>query len=147
MTLGEAVLHDPADRPARHHTPRPRRPPGRREPTPARSPDVVQVRQGVSTMQETPSTTTAVIEARGEIDIDTAPRLNLELAAALKTHPEVVLDLSRVTFMDCSGLRVLDHARHLARQHKSQLVLRGANALVRRLLELTGMHRHLTVEP
>lgn len=98
-------------------------------------------------MQEASGTSTAVVAARGEIDIDTAPRLHIKLAAALKTHPEVVLDLSRVTFMDCSGLRVLDHALHLAGEHDSRLSLRGADAAVRRLLELTGMHQHLTSEP
>ena len=147
MTPGEAVLHGPADPPAVHDRPRPRRPPTRRGPAPARPADVMRGRQGVSTMQATRSNTTAVATARGEIDIDTAPPLGLELAAALKTHREVVLDLSRVTFMDCSGLRALDHARHVASEHDSRLLLRGAQASVLRLLKLTGMHRHLTLEP
>ncbi|SEP01306.1 anti-sigma B factor antagonist, partial [Actinacidiphila rubida] len=64
-----------------------------------------------------------------------------------KAHGEVVLDLSGVTFMDCSGLRVLDHALHLAGEHDSRLILRGANTSVLRLLKLTGMHRHLTLQP
>jgi anti-anti-sigma factor len=107
----------------------------------------MQVRQGVSTMQQTRSNTSIVVAAHGEIDIDTAPRLQHALAGALKAHYEVVLDLSQVTFMDCSGLRVLDRALRLADEHHSRLVLRGAAASVRRLLKVTGMHRHLTLEP
>lgn len=147
MTLGEAVLHGPADRPARHDPPRPRLIPSRRGPAPAGATEGMQVRQGVSTMQQTRSTTSTVVAAHGEIDIDTAPQLQHALAGALKAHHEVVLDLSQVTFMDCSGLRVLDRALRLAHQHRSRLVLRGAAASVRRLLKVTGMHRHLTLEP
>lgn len=98
-------------------------------------------------MQETGSNTPSVVAVRGEIDIDTAPPLYIALSAALRAHPEVVLDLSLVTFTDCSGLRVLDHALRLAGEHKGRLLLRGAAPRIFEQLKLTGMHRRLTVEP
>lgn len=86
---------------------------------------------------------TAVVTACGEIDIDTAPALGLALLAALRTHREVTLDLSEVTFMDCAGLRELVDARNQADRRGSNLILRGAGAPVLRLLRLTGLDRRL----
>jgi hypothetical protein len=46
----------------------------------------MQVRHGVSTMQETRSNASTMVTAHGEVDLDTAPRLDLELAAAVTTR-------------------------------------------------------------
>ncbi|MBX9426946.1 STAS domain-containing protein [Streptomyces lateritius] len=57
------------------------------------------------------------VVADGEIDIDSAPYLHEALEAALRVHPEgVTLDLSAVTFCDCTGLGAFLDARrrHLA---------------------------------
>ncbi|MEU9079558.1 STAS domain-containing protein [Kitasatospora sp. NPDC004745] len=88
-----------------------------------------------------------VVRAGGEIDLDTAPSLRRALAAALESHREVVLDLSEVTFMDCAGLGALVRARNQADRCGGRLSLRGARHRVARLLELTGLHRRLAVEP
>ncbi|MFF7585900.1 STAS domain-containing protein [Kitasatospora purpeofusca] len=87
------------------------------------------------------------VRVNGEIDLDTAPSLRRDLATALDSHHEVVLDLSEVTFMDCAGLGALVRARKQADRCGARLVLRGAGRHVLRLLELTGLHRRLTVEP
>ncbi|WBP84546.1 STAS domain-containing protein [Kitasatospora cathayae] len=87
------------------------------------------------------------MRAGGEIDLATAPRLRHRLAAALEAHREVVLDLSEVTFMDCSGLRVLVQARNQADQYGGRLVLRGVGRPVARLLKLTGLSRRLAASP
>ncbi|MFC8718522.1 STAS domain-containing protein [Kitasatospora sp. NPDC057198] len=83
--------------------------------------------------------TTHLVRAHGEIDADTAPRLRRQLLRGLAAHPEVVLDLSDVTFMDCAGLRVLVEARGLADRKGGRLLLRGVGTPVARLLHLTGL--------
>ncbi|WP_420706277.1 STAS domain-containing protein [Streptomyces sp. NRRL B-24484] len=45
-----------------------------------------------------------VVRVRGETDLEAAPRLRGEPAAAYESHRELVLDLSEVTFTDCAGL-------------------------------------------
>ncbi|MEU4115685.1 STAS domain-containing protein [Kitasatospora sp. NPDC028055] len=75
----------------------------------------------------------------GEIDLDSAPDLRRELSRALADHRQVVLDLSQVTFMDCSGLNVLMEARNQADRNGACLALRGITRPVARLLELTGL--------
>ncbi|KDN87972.1 STAS domain-containing protein [Kitasatospora cheerisanensis] len=88
-----------------------------------------------------------VVRGEGEIDVDTAPALCRALADALESHREVVLDLSEVTFMDCAGLGALVRARNQADRSGRRLILCGAGRRVVRLLELTGLHRLLAVEP
>ncbi|MFH9352183.1 STAS domain-containing protein [Kitasatospora sp. NPDC017646] len=91
----------------------------------------------------TTQATPFVVTAHGEIDLDTAPHLRREISRALAEHQEVVLDLSEVTFMDCSGLGVLVRARNQADRSGRRLVLRGIGRPVTRLLELTGLGRRL----
>ncbi|MEE1787092.1 STAS domain-containing protein [Streptomyces sp. SP17BM10] len=91
--------------------------------------------------------TAAVVTAGGDIDLDTAPGLHRDLVAALRSHQEVVLDLSGVEFMDCSGLGAILRAQQEADRRGARLVLRTAGRQVRRLLDLTGANRCLTVEP
>ena len=88
-----------------------------------------------------------VVMARGEIDLDTAPSLGRALADALRAHRDVVLDLTEVTFMDCTDLNVLLAAREQADLHGRRFTVHGAGHRVERLLELTGTDRHLTVLP
>ncbi|WP_051826647.1 STAS domain-containing protein [Kitasatospora aureofaciens] len=90
-----------------------------------------------------------MVRAGGEIDLPTAPRLLHRLAVALEAHREVVLDLSEVTFMDCSGLGLLVQARNQAARHQAdqcggRLVRRGVGRPVARLLKLTGLSRRLS---
>jgi anti-anti-sigma factor len=69
--------------------------------------------------------TTAVVEVRGEIDILTASPLSARLdALTAGPCPDLVLDLRPMTFIDCSGLRLLCRARNrvLARQGRLRLV-------------------------
>lgn len=91
----------------------------------------------------TPRVTPFTVRPYGEIDLYTAPGLRHELTRALADHRTVVLDLSQVTFMDCSGLRVLLDARAQADRGGRCLVLHGIGRPVARLLELTGLSRRL----
>ena len=52
---------------------------------------------------------------------------------------DLVIDLSDVTFMDASTVRVLAHARTVLRHHNRALVLRDPSSCARRLIELCGL--------
>jgi anti-sigma B factor antagonist len=80
--------------------------------------------------------------AEGELDIDGAPGLASAVEAARRrdvTH--VVLDLSQVTFVDSSGIRVLVESARLA-EGKPDLTI-VSSAAVDRVVELTGLRDHL----
>lgn len=82
-----------------------------------------------------------VVHVRGELDVESGPRLRDFLAAQLarETLPCVV-DLSKVTFIDSSGLHAL-----VASLRRAQLLGRGftlvldGSGRVQRLLEMTGL--------
>jgi anti-anti-sigma factor len=85
----------------------------------------------------------AGLTARGEIDLDSADRLT---AAVVQTPGRVVLSLEDVTFIDSSGLRGLLQAQRTLQDRGDDLVLRRPAAVVRRLLEITGLLDEFTIE-
>ncbi len=91
---------------------------------------------------------THVVSPKGEIDILTAPQLGrrlLGLADEGKTG--VVVDLSKVTFMDSTGIGVLLNAvRALASRH-GRLVLVCPNERVLRPFQVTGLVERMSIFP
>lgn len=81
----------------------------------------------------------------GEIDAHTAPDLEEALRARLAEHRSAQLDVSQVTFMDSSGLRVLIGATNDSRTRGGDIILRSPTAVVRRLIEISGLADHLRV--
>jgi anti-sigma B factor antagonist len=75
-----------------------------------------------------------VLELAGEFDLASEPALQRELASALSSST-LVLDLSRVTFMDSTGLRLLLEADARARKNGNRcIVVRGLGS-VHRVIE------------
>jgi len=84
----------------------------------------------------------------GDFDV----RSTWEVRAALYDHmatcaQDVVLDLSQVTAVDVTALRVLAVASRYARAHDRRLTLRGCRPAVRRLQLISRLDRMLEVEP
>lgn len=82
----------------------------------------------------------------GELDIATADRLTAELEA-VETAADArrVIDLSGLTFMDSTGLRVLIAANRSAAEGGYELVIVTGESPARRVLELTRMDEHMRV--
>lgn len=82
----------------------------------------------------------------GEIDVATAPMLEEHIAMALDNGcTDVVLECGGLQFIDSSGLSVLvvNHQRLQARG--GQLVIEAAPLAARRLFEISGLSRVLTI--
>jgi anti-anti-sigma factor len=78
-----------------------------------------------------------VVRVRGELDLATTAVLHDAVLATLVAHPpRVVLDLSRVTFIDCSGLTELLALQRSCGTTGSALVLGTVSPTVRDLLVL-----------
>jgi anti-sigma B factor antagonist len=91
---------------------------------------------GVSVTQRA---STAIVHVVGELDLATAPILASALYELEAPYERVVLDLSGLTFMDSTGLRltVTEHQRSTA--DGFDLVVAGATGDVLKLLRLTGL--------
>jgi anti-sigma B factor antagonist len=87
----------------------------------------------------------SVLRLRGELDAANEDHLRCAIRTVLdQDGPHVlVLDLSALGFTDCADLSAILWAhKHLAgRGH--ELVLTGIQPFVRRLLNITGLHRYL----
>ncbi len=78
--------------------------------------------------------------AGGELDIASAPAFEARIAELCADGiGTVVLDLSRLTFMDSTGLQVVLAAAKECAQQGLDFVLTGATSSVQRLFELTGV--------
>ncbi|MFI8825685.1 STAS domain-containing protein [Streptomyces sp. NPDC053431] len=83
---------------------------------------------------------TAVLSVGGELDMETADRLEDHLTEQLRQgRSHLVLDLSALGFMDSSGLNVLIRAFQKAREIGGDLYLAAPTPAVRRILEITGV--------
>ncbi|TXS43156.1 anti-sigma factor antagonist [Streptomyces sp. uw30] len=81
-----------------------------------------------------------VVEVMGEIDLATEALLAEHLnAAATGPESDVLVDLRRVDFFDCSGLRVLCRAETRTREHGGRLRVVSDAPRILRLLRGAGL--------
>lgn len=85
-----------------------------------------------------------VLGLQGELDICNKDCLRRAISSALEHHPPMlVLDLSALGFMDCSGLSVLVWAHKLLAGQQGQLLITGSQPIVQRLICLMGLDTYL----
>lgn len=94
----------------------------------------------VTTAEDDPN----LVIADGQIDSHTSPVLE-EVLSAVLAEANVAVDLSRVTFIDSSGLRVLvrAHKRHI--EGGGRLTVAAPSEPVRRLFDITGLTSELSI--
>jgi anti-sigma B factor antagonist len=81
------------------------------------------------------------------VDPHTAPQLETALGALIDDGATVVrIDAGGLQFIDSSGLRVLVDAHRRLGGEAEVLVLAQVSPTFRRLLEVTGLDEHVTVE-
>jgi anti-sigma B factor antagonist len=89
-----------------------------------------------------------IAELTGELDIASAPALRDQLLGLLRPgSSQLVIDLSRVSFCDASGLAVLVNTARHARLLGGLLHLAAVSPQADRVLNITGLHRHLASFP
>ena len=88
-----------------------------------------------------------VLALAGELDVFSAPELAEQLdALAADACPRILLDLSRLSFVDSSGVSVLVKARHEAEANGRRLILRGATEQVHQVFSVLGLADWLATE-
>jgi anti-sigma B factor antagonist len=84
----------------------------------------------------------AVVELLGEeLDATTVGDFKRDIAPVLETHRQLVCDLSRLRFMDSSGLGVFISCLRKLNAKGGDVKLCGMASQVRAVFELTRMHR------
>ena len=76
----------------------------------------------------------------GSLDVATSPAARAALIdAAERGHHEIIVDLSRVDFLDSTGLGALIGAQRRAKENGGQVRLVVADGQILRLLRITGL--------
>ena len=88
----------------------------------------------------------ATVSVRGEVDVATASLLWQAIESVDDDVVKLVIDVSELTFMDSTGIRVLVRALELLRGRGGQLVVRAPAAGVRKLLEVTSIDKVIAIE-
>lgn len=81
----------------------------------------------------------AVVRLHGELDASAAVGVTAPLAGVVACHPDIIVDLTGLEFIDCGGLRALAGVRDQARHSGGDLLLASPQWLVLRVLALTGL--------
>jgi anti-sigma B factor antagonist len=92
-----------------------------------------------------------VLEVGGEVDVYTAPKLRERLVDMVNAgHTHIVVDLSRVEFLDSTGLGVLVGAHRRLRARDGSLDLVCPHERVLKVFRITGLDNvfdiHASVE-
>lgn len=95
---------------------------------------------GLRVMVES-DTSPSVVALEGELDLDTAPRFRAALSDLLddETVAELTVDMSRLEFIDSTGLRVLVEAVSRLGERGGDLVIRRARPSTLKVLEICGL--------
>ena len=89
-----------------------------------------------------------IAELTGELDLASAPALREQLLSLLRpANSRLVIDLSKVSFADASGLAVLVSTASRARLLGGFLRLAAVSPPTRQVLHITGLDRNLAIFP
>jgi anti-anti-sigma factor len=81
----------------------------------------------------------------GQLDLTAAKRLDATVHDLVLDTPELILDLSGVTFIDCCGLSAILRCHQACRERSCSLILLHPSEQVRELLGGVGLLDRLTV--
>ena len=89
----------------------------------------------------------AVVALSGDVDLETSPRLRAALLDCVGMKRSVLVDLSRVSYIDSSGVASLVEAYQAARKSATAFGLVEVSANAMRVLELARLDKVFTIYP
>ena len=90
---------------------------------------------------------TALVQARGELDLATSEQLQAVLAKLGQEERGITLAMQEVTFMDSSGLSLLLRTTEEARRGRWEFRILEPSEAVRRVFEITQTAALLPLTP
>src|SRR6478609_3209148 len=89
-----------------------------------------------------------VLAIEGDIDLHVSPAITESLNAMIKKKPErIVIDLSRVTYIDSSGIAVLILAMQEVEAYGGKFFLSGLQETLRSIFETSRLERVFRIFP
>ena len=89
-----------------------------------------------------------VLPLEGEIDLHVSPQISASLASIIKRKPAtVVVDLSKVSYIDSSGLAVLIEAMQNVGGYGGKFALAGLQEAVQPIFEIARLDQVFRIFP
>ena len=90
----------------------------------------------------------SVLPLEGEIDLHVSPRIATSLAAIVKEKPKkLVVDMSKVTYIDSSGLAILIEGMQNVEAYGGRFALACLQDVVRPIFEIARLDQVFRVFP
>jgi len=80
-----------------------------------------------------------VVDVVGDIDLSTAPLLQISLARAIERDRQVCCDLSRVQFLGADAVNTILTAVRIADETGCTFTVRGVHGIGARVFQITGL--------
>ncbi len=89
-----------------------------------------------------------VLPLEGEIDLHVSPRISASLSAIIATKPkQVVVDLSKVSYIDSSGLAILIEGMQSVAAYGGKFALAAMQETVRPIFEIARLDQVFQIFP
>jgi anti-sigma B factor antagonist len=89
-----------------------------------------------------------VLPLEGEIDLHVSPRVSASLGAMMESKPpRLVVDLSKVSYIDSSGLAVLIEAMQNVEAYGGKFILAGIQENVKPIFEIARLDQVFIIFP
>lgn len=97
---------------------------------------------------EKPQDGVVVARPVGEVDLASSPNLRTSLSQIVAESPaRLIIDLSKVPYMDSSGVATLVEALQQSRKHSTVLVLASLQDRVRSVFEIARLDTVFDIQP
>ncbi len=94
----------------------------------------------------TPNPETRILDIEGEIDVYTSTQLKETIVSTMAEGAKfVVMNLSKVEYLDSTGLGVLIGALKHLRERQGNLVIVSPSMRITRIFEITGLYKIFTI--
>jgi len=90
--------------------------------------------------------TTILVRLEENLAAENVADLRERLLAQLTADKELLIDMTEVALIDSAGLGVLISTQNSLSQQGRQLVLRGVNENIRKMMKLMRLDRHFRLE-
>jgi anti-sigma B factor antagonist len=90
----------------------------------------------------TPNETTCILAVEGEVDVYTSPQLKQEIVQRAEAGVKhLIINLSKVEYLDSTGLGVLIGGLKRLREVEGNMALVGPGMRILRIFEITGLDK------
>ena len=89
-----------------------------------------------------------VLSLEGEIDLHVSPRVSISLRQIIEKKPkQLVVDLSRVTYLDSSGLALLIESMQNVEKYGGKFAVVGVQETVRAIFDIARLDQVFRIFP